>query len=131
MLCGGGENALLLTQYVRDEKKLTIEEAVHVMTGKLAQHFFLHDRGIIAPGMRADIAVFNLDEIQRQPMEKAHDVPDGRGGVTWRFTRKPMPTRLTLVNGVPTFENGAYTGATPGAFLSPANDDAAAVLAAE
>ncbi len=129
MLCGGGENALLLTQYVRDEKKLTIEEAVHVMTGKLAKHFFLADRGVIAPGKRADLVVFNLDEIQRQPMEKAHDVPDGRGGTTWRFTRKPMPPRLTLVNGVPTFENGAYTGATPGLFLSPANDDAAAIAA--
>ena len=131
MLCGGGENALLLTQYVRDEKKITIEEAVHVMTGKLAQHFFLSDRGIIAPGKRADLVVFNLDEIKRQPMEKAHDVPDGRGGTTWRFTRKPMPPRLTLVNGVPTFENGAYTGATPGQFLSPANENAPAAIAAE
>ncbi len=129
MLCGGGENALLLTKYVRDAKKLTIEEAVHVMTGKLAKHFFLSDRGVIAPGKRADLVVFNLDEIQRQPMEKAHDVPDGRGGTTWRFTRKPMPPRLTLVNGVPTFENGAYTGATPGQFLSPANDDMVAIAA--
>ena len=41
MLCGGGENALLLTRYVRDDKMMTIEEAVHVMTGKLAEHFFL------------------------------------------------------------------------------------------
>ena len=131
MLCGGGENALLLTQYVRDQKKLTIEEAVHVMTGKLAAHFFLADRGVIASGKRGDIAVFNLDEVQRQPMEKAHDVPDGRGGTTWRFTRKPMPTRLTLVNGVPTFENGTYTGAKPGVFLSPANDLDAAPIAAE
>lgn len=131
MLCGGGENALLLTQYVRDEKKMTLEEAVHVMTGKLAQHFNLFDRGVIAPGKRGDIAVFNLDEIQRREMEKAFDVPDGRGGTTWRFTRKPMPTRITLVNGVPTFENGAYTGATPGEFLSPSNDDGALAVAAE
>lgn len=131
MLCGAGENALLLTQYVRDEKKLTLEEAVHVMTGKLAQHFNLHDRGVIAVGKRADIAVFNLDEIQRQPMEKAHDVPDGRGGMTWRFTRKAMPTRITIVNGVPTFENGAFTGAMPGKFLSPTNDDSALAVAAE
>jgi N-acyl-D-aspartate/D-glutamate deacylase len=42
-----------------------------------------------------------------------------------------MPTRLTLVNGVPTFENGAFTGAMPGEFLSPANDDAALAEAAE
>ena len=131
MLCGGGENALLLTQYVRDEGKLTLEEAIHVLTGKLAEHFFLHDRGVITPGKRADICVFNLNEIQRQPMHKAHDVPDGRGGTTWRFTRKPMPPRLTLVNGVPTFENGAYTGQTPGQFLSPVNDNAPVAQAAE
>ena len=131
MLCGGGENALLLTQYVREEKKLTLEQAIHVMTGKIAGHFYLSDRGVIAPGKRGDICVFDMDEIQRQPMEKAHDVPDGKGGHTWRFTRKAMPARLTLVNGVPTFENGAYTGATPGEFLSPANENALVAEAAE
>jgi N-acyl-D-amino-acid deacylase len=131
MLCGGGENALLLTQYVRDEKKLSLEEAVHVMTGKLAEHFYLNDRGVLARGKRGDICVFNLEEIQRQPMEKVNDVPDGKGGTTWRFTRKPMPSRLTLVNGVPTFENGAYTGATPGLFLSPVNENAPMAVAAE
>lgn len=131
MLCGGGENALLLTQYVREEKVLSLEQAIHVMTGKLAQHFFLADRGEIKVGKRADIAVFNMDEVQRQQMEKAWDMPDGTGGTTWRFTRKAMPTRLTLVNGVPTFENGAYTGAKPGVFLSPGNNNVALAEAAE
>jgi N-acyl-D-amino-acid deacylase len=101
------------------------------MTGKLAGHFNLNDRGVIAVGKRADIAVFNMDEIQRREMVKAHDVPDGRGGKTWRFTRAAMPTRLTLVNGEATFENGAFTGAMPGKFLSPANEDAALAVAAE
>jgi N-acyl-D-amino-acid deacylase len=131
MLCGGGENALLLTNYVRKDKSLTIEEAVHVMTGKLAEHFFLPDRGVIAPGMRADITVFNLDEVTYQPFIKAWDVPDGKGGLGWRFTREAAPMRLTLVNGVPTFENGAYTGNKPGTFLAPANDDALMAVAAE
>lgn len=132
MLCGSGENALLLTQYVRDEKKMTLEQAVHVMTGKLAEHFFLNDRGVIAVGKRADIVVFNMAEIERRSMEKAHDVPDGKGGNTWRFTRQPMPPRLTLVNGEPTFENGEFTGNRPGLFLAPAaNDDAATSVAAE
>jgi N-acyl-D-aspartate/D-glutamate deacylase len=131
MLCGGGENALLLTNYVRRDKILTIEEAVHVMTGKLAEHFFLNDRGVIAPGKRADITVFNLDEVTYHPFEKVWDVPDGNGGTTWRFTRQAAPVRLTLVNGEPTFENGAYTGAKPGLFLSPANNHAALAAAAE
>jgi N-acyl-D-aspartate/D-glutamate deacylase len=131
MLCGGGENALLLTKYVQEEKSLTLEEAIHVMTGKLAEHFFLPDRGVISPGKRADIAVFHLDEVGYRQFEKAWDVPDGKGGTTWRFTRPPLPTRLTLVNGVPTFENGAYTGAKPGQFLCPANDVDQALEAAE
>ncbi|HMS19872.1 amidohydrolase family protein [uncultured Sphingorhabdus sp.] len=133
MLCGSGENALLLTKYVQENQWLSIEEAVHVMTGKLAEHFFLSDRGVIAPGKRGDIVVFNMDEIKYHQIEKAHDVPDGKGGTSWRFTRPPMPTRLTLVNGVPTFENGAYTGQKPGVFLSPqaANDDSPIAVAAE
>lgn len=132
MLCGSGENALLLTKYVRENKWLTIEEAVHVMTGKLARHFFLPDRGVIAPGKRADVVVFNMDEIRYHQIEKAHDVPDGQGGFSWRFTRPAMPVRLTLVNGVPTFENGAYTGQKPGLFLTPAaNDDEELAAAAE
>ena len=131
MLCGGGENALLLTNYVRRDKSLTIEEAVHVMTGKLAEHFFLPDRGVIAVGKRADITVFNLDEVTYHPFIKAWDVPDGKGGLGWRFTREAAPMRLTMVNGVPTFENGAYTGAKPGWFLSPTNDNADLAIAAE
>jgi N-acyl-D-amino-acid deacylase len=86
---------------------------------------------VIAPGKRADIAVFDLDEVTYHPFIKAWDVPDGKGGLGWRFTREAAPMRLTLVNGVPTFENGAYTGAKPGQFLSPANDDAALAVAAE
>ena len=61
----------------------------------------------------------------------ADDVPDGRGGTIWRFTRKAMPTRLTLVNGVPTFENGAPTGEMPGRFLSPVANDTGVAVAAE
>ncbi|HMT44460.1 MAG TPA: D-aminoacylase [Chakrabartia sp.] len=132
MLCGSGENALLLTKYVQAEKKLTLEEAIHIMTGKLAEHFFLNDRGVIAQGKRADIVIFNMDEIGYRQIEKAHDVPDGKGGTTWRFTRAAMPTRMTLVNGVVTFENGASTGNKPGQFISPAaNDDAVTAVAAE
>lgn len=119
MFCGGGENILLLTKYCRDEGKVTIEEAIHVMTGKLAGHFGFHDRGVIRPGMRADIAVFDLDEIQRREEYKRFDVPTGDFGVTWRYTRDAAPMRLTMVNGMPTFFEGRFTGAMPGEFVSP------------
>lgn len=119
MFCGGGENILLLTRFCRDEGRVTIEEAIHVMTGKLARHFNLNDRGVIRPGLRADIVVFDLAEIQRREEYKRFDVPNGDFGVTWRYTRDAAPMRLTMVNGLPTFFEGRFTGAMPGEFVSP------------
>jgi len=117
MLCGGGENIMLFTHFVRDGR-LSVEQAVHIQTGKLARHFGFADRGELAVGKRADITVLNLDEVQYQPMKRVHDVPDGRGGHIWRWTRDPAPVRLTLVNGVATFADGQPTGATPGEFIA-------------
>lgn len=118
LFCGSGDNLLLYTDYVR-EGKLSMEEAVHCQTGKLAQHFGFHDRGVLAVGKRADITVFSLSEIERREKYKVSDVPDGNGGYTWRWTRDAAPMRLTLVNGVSTFANGAATGAMPGEFIAP------------
>jgi N-acyl-D-aspartate/D-glutamate deacylase len=119
MFCGGGENILLLTHFVRETGELCVEEAVHVQTGKLAGHFGLADRGEIAVGKRGDITVFDLQEIERRPKRKIYDVPDGKGAHTWRWTRDPAPVRLTLVNGVATFEEGKPTGARPGTMVAP------------
>lgn len=119
MFCGYGDNIALLTEFVRDNKQLSIEEGVHVMTGKLADFFGLTQRGILRPGMIADITVFNLDEVERRPEEKIWDVWDGEGGRTYRYTRAAAPMRITLVNGVPTFDNGAVTGRFPGEFVAP------------
>jgi len=119
MLCGGGENILLLTDYVRERGRITLEEAIHNLTGKPAGHFGLRDRGELKVGKRADITVFDMDEIRYQQMEKVYDVPDGKGGFTWRWTRDPAPMRLTLVNGEATFQHGQYTDAKPGVMVSP------------
>jgi N-acyl-D-amino-acid deacylase len=125
MFCGAGDNVFLLTDFVRDRKLITIEEGIHVLTGKLANFFGLHQRGLIKEGMVADITVFNLDEIERRPEEKLWDVWDGKGGRTYRYTRAAAPMRLTMVAGVPTFDNGVFTGRFPGDFVGP---ERAAVL---
>jgi N-acyl-D-aspartate/D-glutamate deacylase len=131
MLCGAGESTLLLSSYVRDQKVMTIEQAIHVLTGKLAVFFGLADRGELKVGKRADIAVFNLQEVERRPVEKRFDVPDGKGGVSWRFTRPAAPMRHTIVNGVETFDGSRFTGAMPGQFLSPADAPLEYAIAAE
>ena len=119
MFCGVGDNVLFLTRYVRERKQLTIEQGIEYLTGRIAGHFHLDDRGVLQVGRKADIVVFNLDEIERRPEEKAWDVPDGEGGRTYRYTRQPAPMRLTMVNGVPTFDRGAFTGAFPGEYVGP------------
>jgi N-acyl-D-amino-acid deacylase len=64
--------------------------------------------------------VFDINAIERRPVEKVFDVPDGEGGRTWRYSRAPAPMLLTLVNGAPTFDKGRFTGLFPGQILSAA-----------
>ncbi|MFC4595861.1 N-acyl-D-amino-acid deacylase family protein [Sphingobium tyrosinilyticum] len=129
MFCGAGDNIGLLTDFVRDRQLLTIEEAVHVMTGKLADFFGLHDRGILKVGKVADVAVFDLSKVEKRPERKIFDVWDGTGGRTYRYTRDPAPMLLTLVNGVPTFDNGEFTGRYPGQFVGPEKEKRVALAA--
>jgi N-acyl-D-aspartate/D-glutamate deacylase len=117
LFCGAGHNLMLLTEWVRDRKLITIEEAIHCLTGKVAEHFGLDDRGVIQVGKQADIIVFDLDEIEVRNELKMWDVPDGSGGLTYRYIRPPAPMRLTLVNGVATFDHGEVTGNFPGQIL--------------
>ena len=119
MFCGIGYNVMLFSHFVRETGQLTLEEAVHVQTGKLARHFGLLDRGEIAVGKCADLTVFALDEVEMRPQRKTYDVPDGEGGHTWRWTRDPAPVRLTVAGGEITFENGVFTDARPGQMVGP------------
>jgi N-acyl-D-aspartate/D-glutamate deacylase len=114
MLCGIGDHINLITEYARDRGLLTVEEVVHNCTGKLAAFFGLDERGVLAQGKVADIAVWNIDEIARNPTIRVFDVPDGTGGRTWRYTRAAAPMRATMVAGELTFINGFFTGNYPG-----------------
>ena len=131
LFCGAGYSVFLLTDYVRDRKVISLEQAVHMLTGRLSGFFGLNDRGTIEVGKAADITVFNLDEIEMRPEKKVWDVWDGTGGRTYRYTRDPAPMRLTLVAGVPTFDRGEFTGRYPGEFIGPAPHPVALANAAE
>lgn len=115
LFAAAGEHLHMLTHYVRDTGLLTIEEGVHVLTGRTADFFGLSDRGRIELGTVADLIVFRLDELELRDEERAYDVPHG----TWRFTRAPAGFRATIVAGVPTWLDGAPTGARPGGVLRP------------
>jgi len=114
MLCGIGDHIDLILDYVVKKQLLTIEEAIHNLTGKLADFFGLDDRGKLEAGRSADVVVWDIDEIARHPTIRMFDVPDGSGGRTWRYTREAAPMRLTMVAGHPTFQAGFFTGNYPG-----------------
>src|SRR6266568_3453322 len=100
----------LLGHWVREEQVMSLEEAVHRLTGKTALMHDLHDRGFIAPGMVADITISDPETIANKPRELVHDLPDGGARV------KAVPTGIdhVIVNGVGLLENGEHTGAFPG-----------------
>ncbi len=114
MLCGIGDHIDMINTFARYNDYLSIEMAVYNLTGKLANFFGLTDRGNIAEGKTADIAIWNINEIERRPMIKEFDVPDGSGGRSYRYTRDAAPMRMTLVHGEPVFDGGSFTGAYPG-----------------
>jgi dihydroorotase/N-acyl-D-amino-acid deacylase len=66
---------LLLGEMVRERGWLTIEEAVHKVTGKPAATFHLHERGRIAGGYIADITVFDPKAVHTNATYEAPDVP--------------------------------------------------------
>lgn len=91
----------VLAVYVREKKLLRLEEAIRKMTSFPAQRVGLSDRGIVRPGLKADLVVFDPARVRdRATYENPHQYPEG--------------VAVVLVNGVPVFENGAMTGARPG-----------------
>ena len=114
MLCASGDTTLLLTRHVRDHEHLTLERAVHELTGRQADAFGFTGRGYLKPGSHADINVFALDELTYGEDSFVADLPNGG-----RRLRRPTGNyRATIVNGVPVALCGKATGNLPGHVIS-------------
>jgi N-acyl-D-amino-acid deacylase len=117
MLCASGDTTLLLTRHVRERGDFTLERAVYELTGRQAEVFGFHGRGVVAPGNVADLAVFALDELHYDADEFVHDLP--KNGA--RLRRPEGGYRATIVDGVPVQLDGKLTGALPGRVISAAD----------
>jgi N-acyl-D-aspartate/D-glutamate deacylase len=116
MFCAAGDATLLLTRYVRERGDMSLEAAIHALTGRQADVLGIGDRGVLAVGQAADITIFRLDELHYGPEITVNDVPGGNP----RMTRAPGGFRYTIVNGVVVQENGVSTGALPAGWLARA-----------
>lgn len=91
----------VLAKYVREEKLLTLEDAIRKMSGAVAARLGLGDRGLLCPGCYADVVLFDPETIADQAtFEDAHQLSTG--------------IRDVWVNGTRVIQNGQHTGATPG-----------------
>src|SRR5581483_11029999 len=94
----------VLGHYVRDEKLFPLEEAVRKMTSQAADRAQLRDRGVLRPGMKADVVVFDPEQIRdTATYEDPHHFAAGVIDV--------------IVNGVPVLWDGQMTSALPGRVL--------------
>jgi N-acyl-D-aspartate/D-glutamate deacylase len=100
----------LLGEYVRERRLLSLEEAVRELTFNVASVFGIKDRGLVWPGWRADLVLFDADTVESQVVEEASDYP---GGLT-RVLQHSRGVHYTIVNGEVLIDHGNHTGAYPG-----------------
>lgn len=111
--CGAGDTSYLLARWVRDLKAFTLEQAVHRLTGELADAFGIRQRGRLVPGMAGDLVLFDPGAIDRGAEDFVSDVPGGAN----RYVRHASGIELVAVNGAVTWEHGAYTTARAGTIV--------------
>ncbi len=110
-----GYSTAFLGRWVRDHGIMSLEEAVHKLTFRVASIFGLNDRGLLRSGLAADIAVFDPATVNTLEPEYVRDLP----GNETRMIQKAAGVPHTIVNGQVVIENGAPTGTLPGKILRP------------
>ena len=106
----------VLGHYARGLGLFPLETAVYKMTGLTARTFGLADRGVLAPGMAADITIFDPGTVGcKERPEIRHDLP--RGGR--RLVSMAEGIRCVIVNGTVLLNDGQHTGDLPGQALRP------------
>jgi len=129
MICDGSFPTSNLIHWTRDRTRgprIALEAMVAMQTRDTAQAVGLMDRGLIAPGYRADLNVIDYEALTLEAPRVAYDLPAGGR----RLTQKAHGYVATIVGGVVTYRDGEPTGALPGRLVRGAKS-APMALAAE
>ncbi|MCB1746766.1 MAG: amidohydrolase family protein [Gammaproteobacteria bacterium] len=116
VLCDASLPTYMLAYMCRDRTRgarLELEFTVHKMTRDTALLYGIADRGLIAPGYRADLNVIDFDALALTDPEMVYDLPAGGR----RFVQKAHGFVATVCAGEVTYEDGEHTGALPGRLL--------------
>src|SRR5258708_6181501 len=115
-VCDASSPTFLLTHWARDRKRgahLPLEFLVRKQTRYCAQVYGLKDRGVLAPGYRADFNIIDFDRLGMRRHEVVYDLPAGGR----RLMQRADGYRYTFVAGVETLCDDEHTGAMPGRLL--------------
>ncbi len=113
IICDASFPSTLLTHWGRDRsrgRKLPLEWIVHGLTGRNAELVGLKDRGILAPGMKADVNVIDFDRLKLYSPHIVNDLPAGGK----RLIQHADGYTASIVSGTVAFRNGQPTGALNG-----------------
>jgi N-acyl-D-aspartate/D-glutamate deacylase len=114
MLCNAGYPTYLLGVFVREKQALSLEHAVQRITAEPARFFGLTDRGVLQPGLAADITIFDFSTVgSPERPEVRHDLPGGGR----RLVTQAEGIKYTIVNGQVLYEDRRHTGTMPGQVL--------------
>ncbi|MGE4652166.1 MAG: amidohydrolase family protein [Myxococcota bacterium] len=116
MICDASMPTYLLEHWVRDRQagaRLGIEEAVRILARDPAELYELNDRGTLAPGLRADLNVIDLEALRLHTPRIARDLPTGAP----RVVQDSSGYAATVVGGEITFRDDEDTGARPGGLI--------------
>jgi len=109
-ICDASVSTFLLTEWVRKRKEMTLEEAIFRLTKKPATMFRLGDRGVIAPGMKADLNVIDLGALGIAAPRMSYDLPAGGK----RLLQGARGYRATVLSGNVTYRDGVAMDVLPG-----------------
>ncbi|MGA7420507.1 MAG: amidohydrolase family protein [Acidimicrobiales bacterium] len=118
MMVGADFPTRCIGELVRDKEIFTIESMIQQFCDVPARLYGLVDRGRIAPGMWADIVVFDLDRVGAGPMERVSDLPAG----ATRLTTRSTGVEHVLTAGTEVVRHGEFTGRLPGQLLRSGRD---------
>jgi N-acyl-D-aspartate/D-glutamate deacylase len=113
LVCDASVNTYMLSHWARDRsrgRRLSLEAAVRRLTSDPAALYGLGDRGVLAPGMRADLNVVDFDGLRLVRPEQVHDLPGGAG----RRVQRSRGYLATFVNGAQTIDHDERTDERPG-----------------
>lgn len=113
IVCDASMTTYLITHWVRDRtrgRRISLEHAVRRLTKDPAEFYGLTDRGVIAPGMRADVNLIDFDRLALRYPERVSDLPAGAG----RLVQRSDGYVATLVAGEVVVDDGELTDARPG-----------------